>query len=285
MKSTFLKICEGLAATPLASAEHSGSSSRIESTQSDDCLRPGANSYEFIEEFSITDPNAGCRQSVSISLGLVPLLFKRLVQWDDLKLCSDQSVINRLVDLRVGTAQVEPADSDLFGQRFGGDGGSVSCGKPILQKIHPLNDMIHVFGHRADGIQMFWLNRKNALQRNKAKRRLQTHDAATSCGNADGARRIRSKGNVCLSLATATADPLDEPPGISLLLLFNGLLGVPKKSLMPEGATANSLRFVFPTICTFLAVLSPGTRHHLSPAGWSRQRNRSQPWSPHLSYR
>src|ERR1700756_2032694 len=49
-------------------------------------------------------------------------------------------------------------------------------------------------------------------------------------------------------LATATAEPHDEPPEIKLLCLFNGLIGVPKKSLMPEGATANSLRFVFPTI-------------------------------------
>jgi hypothetical protein len=35
--------------------------------------------------------------------------------------------------------------------------------------------------------------------------------------------------------ATATAEPHDEPPGISLLFLLKGLVGVPKKSLMPEG--------------------------------------------------
>src|SRR6516225_8988547 len=57
--------------------------------------------------------------------------------------------------------------------------------------------MIHVFGHRANGIQMSWFNGKHALQGNKTKSGLQTHDAATSCGNADRARRIRSKGHVC----------------------------------------------------------------------------------------
>src|SRR6516162_1840179 len=76
---------------------------------------------------------------------------------------------------------------------------------------------------------------------------------ATSCGNADRARRSRPQGNVCQPVATATAEPHDEPPGISLLFLLKGLPGVPKKSLIPEGATANSLRFVFPTISTFLS--------------------------------
>jgi len=31
-----------------------------------------------------------------------------LVQWDDLKLCSGKSVIDRFVDFRIGAAQVEP---------------------------------------------------------------------------------------------------------------------------------------------------------------------------------
>jgi hypothetical protein len=109
----------------------------IESTQSDYCLRPGTHSYEFIEEFSITDPNAGCRQRVPISLGLVPLLFKRLVQWEDFKLCSDQSVINCLVDLRLGTGRVEPADSDLFGRRLGSDSCSVPGDKPFCKRSIP----------------------------------------------------------------------------------------------------------------------------------------------------
>src|SRR5580692_4767331 len=58
------------------------------------------------------------------------------------------------------------------------------------------------------------------------------------------------KATSALPLATATADPLDEPPGMSLCLL-SGFFGVLKYSFKPEGATANSLRFVFPTIRTF----------------------------------
>ena len=39
-------------------------------------------------------------------------------------------------------------------------------------------------------------------------------------------------------LETATAEPQDDPPGISLLQLLNGLFGTPKYSLNQEGATA-----------------------------------------------
>src|SRR4051812_42511404 len=49
-------------------------------------------------------------------------------------------------------------------------------------------------------------------------------------------------------LARATALPDDDPPGIRILL--SGFLGVPKYSFMPEGATANSVMFVLPTIRT-----------------------------------
>src|SRR5258708_2248007 len=57
--------------------------------------------------------------------------------------------------------------------------------------------MIHVFAHRANGIQMFWFYGKDALQRNQTKGSFQSDDAATSCRDADRARCIRSKGNVC----------------------------------------------------------------------------------------
>src|SRR3954467_2302402 len=46
--------------------------------------------------------------------------------------------------------------------------------------------------------------------------------------------------------ATATALPEDHPPGIRMLL--SGFLGVPKCSFIPDGATANSVMFVLPTI-------------------------------------
>src|SRR4051794_23158773 len=50
--------------------------------------------------------------------------------------------------------------------------------------------------------------------------------------------------------AVATAEPQEEPPGITRCHLLSGLLGVPKYSFIPEGVTANSLRFVFPTMLT-----------------------------------
>src|SRR3954462_2787993 len=52
-----------------------------------------------------------------------------------------------------------------------------------------------------------------------------------------------------ISVASATAFPEDDPPGIKSRL--NGLTGVPKYSFIPDVATANSVRFVLPTICTF----------------------------------
>src|SRR3954470_17184699 len=48
--------------------------------------------------------------------------------------------------------------------------------------------------------------------------------------------------------ATATALPDDDPPGIRLRR--SGFFGVPKYSFKPEGATANSVRFVLPTMTT-----------------------------------
>src|SRR5450432_177000 len=59
------------------------------------------------------------------------------------------------------------------------------------------------------------------------------------------------KATSAIPLATATADPHEEPPGISFRQPLSGLVGVPKYSLKPEGATANSLMFVLPTNCTF----------------------------------
>ena len=46
--------------------------------------------------------------------------------------------------------------------------------------------------------------------------------------------------------ATATAEPLEEPPGISAG--SSGLVGVPYHSLTPEAPAASSSRFVLPTI-------------------------------------
>src|SRR5215467_12421462 len=59
------------------------------------------------------------------------------------------------------------------------------------------------------------------------------------------------KATSAIPLATATADPQLEPPGSSLRELLSGLAGVPKYSLKPDGATANSLKFALPTIWTW----------------------------------
>src|SRR4026208_974887 len=58
------------------------------------------------------------------------------------------------------------------------------------------------------------------------------------------------KATSAIPLATAPAEPQLEPPGSSLCELLSGLAGVPKYSLKPEGATANSLKFALPTIWT-----------------------------------
>src|SRR5215510_8464943 len=58
------------------------------------------------------------------------------------------------------------------------------------------------------------------------------------------------KATSAIPLATATAEPQLEPPGSSVCELLSGFLGVPKYSLKPEGATANSLKFALPMICT-----------------------------------
>jgi hypothetical protein len=137
-----------------------------------------------------------------------------------------KSVINRFVDPWIGSPQVEPPDPDVFGQRFGGNGSSVSCHKPTLQEIHPLHDMIDVFGHRTNGIQMLWLNRQNAFQGNEPKGRLQTmpqQAAGTRTEPAVSVPKATSTG----PSAAATADPLDDPPGINLHHLLKGFFGVP----------------------------------------------------------
>ena len=47
-------------------------------------------------------------------------------------------------------------------------------------------------------------------------------------------------------VATATAEPLEDPPGIRLA--SSGLTGVPNQGLVPMGSIASSCRLVLPTI-------------------------------------
>lgn len=53
------------------------------------------------------------------------------------------------------------------------------------------------------------------------------------------------KATSAVSVATATAEPLEEPPGTRAGL--RGLTGVPKNSLIPEPPYASSTRFALPT--------------------------------------
>src|ERR1017187_10474813 len=78
---------------------------------------------------------------------------------------------------------------------------------------------------------MLRLNREHSAQRNESESRLPSDDPS----------------------ATATAEPLDEPPGMRFVLRLKGFFGVPKYRLNPEGESANSLRFVLPTTRTFRA--------------------------------
>jgi len=96
------------------------------------------------------------------------------------------------------TAEGEPPDSDVIGRRLGGDDRFIPCGKSILQEIHSLDHASNIFGHRAHGIEVFRIDRKHAIEGHEAESRLQTHHAATSRGDADGAGGIRAKGDVGL---------------------------------------------------------------------------------------
>ena len=105
-------------------------------------------------------------------------------------------VIDRLVDPGVRAAQVKSSDPDFSGRRLSGNRSLITCREPVLQKIHSLHHVSHVFPHRPDGIQMLRLNREDTLGGNEAKSRLQTNHAAASRGDADRTRGIRSKGDV-----------------------------------------------------------------------------------------
>src|ERR1043166_3265341 len=74
--------------------------------------------------------------------------------------------------------------------------------------------------------------------------------------------------------ATATALPDEDPPGIRKLL--SGFLGVPKYSFMPEGATANSVMFVLPTIRT-LRRRAMARQAASAFAGWGVKRKKFEP--------
>jgi len=67
--------------------------------------------------------------------------------------------------------------------------------------------MIHVPGQRTNGIRCFGSTGKTPCKETSPKVVFKTDDAATGRGNADGARRVRSKGNVRRSIGSRHCRP------------------------------------------------------------------------------
>ena len=71
-----------------------------------------------------------------------------------------------------------------------------------------------------------------------------------------------------MSVATAIAEPLDDPPGITSFRPSRRLFGVPKKLFLPETVIANSGRLVFPTIRTFRSLASARSGASRAAGAW-----------------
>ena len=76
------------------------------------------------------------------------------------------------------------------------------------------------------------------------------------------------------SVATATAEPLDEPPGTSPG--SRGLVGVPNHGLMPDVPNASSWRLVLPTMRT-PAARAPASNGASAAAGLARSATARHP--------
>src|ERR1700747_937886 len=109
----------------------------------------------FKTVFLVAHPGGGSRHGVTVFFGGVPLRCEGLIQGDDLKSRTREGVIDRLVDLWIGTAQIESADFDLFSERFLRYGCGIPGGKTSLQEMHALGDMGDVSPHRTHRIPMF----------------------------------------------------------------------------------------------------------------------------------
>jgi hypothetical protein len=86
----------------------------------------------------------------------------------------------------------------------------------------------NVPAHRSNGIEVLRFNGDHAFDGNEPMSGLQADDAA-----AGGRERIDPAVSVpkamsAIPLATATAEPHDEPPGMRARMKLNGFLGVPK---------------------------------------------------------
>ena len=164
----------------------------------DDGFGAGADA-ELRGVFAIADPGAGGGDGVAVLVRLLPFRAKGVAERNDLEAGARERVIHGAVDPAVGAAECEPADLDDLGRGDGGDGGAYRAANPFCEKVHALRDAGDVLGERADGIEMLRLDRKDAVERDEAEGGLQTDDAATGRGHADGAGGVRAEGDVGLA--------------------------------------------------------------------------------------
>jgi hypothetical protein len=99
------------------------------------------------------------------------------------------------------------------------------------------------------------------LDGNQTMRRFQPNDAAPGGGHADRTGCVRPESHVSHSTRHGHRRTATRTSREQLARVLSGLAGVPKYSLKPEGATANSLKFALPTIGHCAAARSPGTKH------------------------
>jgi hypothetical protein len=88
--------------------------------------------------------------------------------------------------------------------------------------------MIHVFGHRADDIQMLGSIGNTPSRGTRPKVVFKPMMPQQAAGTRIEPAVLFQKRMSTSPLATAAAEPLDEPPRISLRHLLKGFFGVPK---------------------------------------------------------
>ena len=134
--------------------------------------------------------------------------------------------VNRCIDVWISSFQSETANANTAAIRLRRLCRSVLRGKAFLEKFHSLHRVRDVFAHRADGIEMFWLDRVNAFHRNQTlvvfRPTIPQHAAGTRIDPAVSVPKATSAS----PLASATAFPDEDPPGIKSR--SSGFTGVPK---------------------------------------------------------
>src|SRR5678815_2792818 len=97
--------------------------------------------------------------------------------------------------------------------------------EPTLQQVHPDHSARNVLAHRAHRIQVFGLNGHHTIDGHQPVRRLQSDNAAAGAGTRIEPAVSVPKATSAMPPATATADPLEEPPGIRRRQKQNGFRG------------------------------------------------------------